>query len=66
MLEPTISAGKELGKQAAEEMKEKGITSGSIAIVCVDVSQPTMIDREAGIKADLKRSMAQMRVISNF
>ena len=46
-----VSAGKELGKQAAEEMKEKGITSGSIAIVCVDVAQPTMIDREAGIKA---------------
>ncbi|MCB5954215.1 sugar ABC transporter substrate-binding protein [Enterococcus sp. CWB-B31] len=45
-----VSAGKELGKQAAEEMKEKGITSGSIAIVCVDVAQPTMIDREKGLK----------------
>ena len=45
-----ISAGKELGKQAAEELKEKGITEGSIAIVCVDVAQPTMIDREKGIK----------------
>lgn len=45
-----VSAGKELGKRAAEEMKEKGITEGSIAIVCVDVAQPTMIDREAGLK----------------
>lgn len=45
-----VSAGKELGKQAAEEMKEKGITGGSIAIVCVDVAQPTMIDREKGLK----------------
>lgn len=45
-----VSAGKELGKQAAEEMKAKGITSGSIAIVCVDVAQPTMIDREKGLK----------------
>lgn len=31
-------------------MKEKGITGGSIAIVCVDVAQPTMIDREKGLK----------------
>ncbi|EOH83390.1 sugar ABC transporter substrate-binding protein [Enterococcus asini] len=45
-----VSAGKELGKQAAEEMKAKGITGGSIAIVCVDVAQPTMIDREKGLK----------------
>lgn len=45
-----VSAGKELGKQAAEEMKAKGITKGSIAIVCVDVAQPTMIDREKGLK----------------
>lgn len=45
-----VSAGKELGKQAAEEMKAKGIDSGSIAIVCVDVAQPTMIDREKGLK----------------
>jgi ribose transport system substrate-binding protein len=45
-----VSAGKQLGIQAATEMKEKGITSGSIAIVCVDVAQPTMIDREKGIK----------------
>ncbi|MXS25392.1 sugar ABC transporter substrate-binding protein [Enterococcus gallinarum] len=45
-----VSAGKELGKRAAEEMKEKGITGGSIAIVCVDVAQPTMIDREKGLK----------------
>lgn len=45
-----VSAGKDLGEQAAEEMKEKGITGGSIAIVCVDVAQPTMIDREKGIK----------------
>ena len=45
-----VSAGKELGKKAAEEMKEKGITKGSIAIVCVDVAQPTMIDREKGLK----------------
>ncbi|WP_314062354.1 sugar ABC transporter substrate-binding protein [uncultured Vagococcus sp.] len=44
------SAGKELGKRAAEEMKAKGINSGSIAIVCVDVAQPTMIDREKGLK----------------
>ncbi|MGM0123038.1 ribose transport system substrate-binding protein [Enterococcus sp. AZ194] len=45
-----VSAGKELGKQAAEEMKTKGITGGTIAIVCVDVAQPTMIDREKGLK----------------
>ena len=45
-----VSAGKELGKKAAEEMKAKGITKGSIAIVCVDVAQPTMIDREKGLK----------------
>ncbi|SKA09739.1 ribose transport system substrate-binding protein [Pilibacter termitis] len=45
-----VSAGKELGVQAAKEMKEKGITKGSIAIVCVDVAQPTMIDREKGLK----------------
>lgn len=45
-----VSAGKELGKKAAEEMKAKGIDKGSIAIVCVDVAQPTMIDREKGLK----------------
>lgn len=45
-----VSAGKELGKRAAEEMKERGIKKGSIAIVCVDVAQPTMIDREKGLK----------------
>lgn len=45
-----VSAGKELGLRLAEEMKAKGITGGSIAIVCVDVAQPTMIDREKGLK----------------
>jgi ribose transport system substrate-binding protein len=49
-----VSAGKELGKKAAEEMKEKGITKGSIAIVCVDVAKPTMIDREKGLKEGFK------------
>lgn len=49
-----VSAGAELGKHAAEEMKAKGITSGSIAIVCVDVAQPTMIDREKGVKKAFK------------
>ncbi|EOH87458.1 sugar ABC transporter substrate-binding protein [Enterococcus villorum] len=45
-----VEAGRKLGENAAKEMKEKGITSGSLSIVCVDKSQPTMIAREKGLK----------------
>lgn len=51
------AAGEELGKKAAEEMKEKGVTKGSISIVTVDKSQPTMIAREKGIKKGFNEVM---------
>lgn len=51
------AAGEELGKKAAEEMKGKGITKGSISIVTVDKSQPTMIAREKGIKKGFNEVM---------
>ncbi|GHU38516.1 D-ribose ABC transporter substrate-binding protein [Bacilli bacterium] len=50
-------AGADLGKQAAEKMKADGITKGSIAIVCVDRAQPTMIAREKGLKAGFEEVM---------
>lgn len=50
-------AGKDLGMKAAEEMKEKGITSGSLSIVCVDRAQPTMIAREKGLKEGFEEIM---------
>jgi ribose transport system substrate-binding protein len=43
-------AGVELGKKGAEILKEKNITSGKIALVAVNLTQTTMIDRMQGIK----------------
>lgn len=54
-----VLAGKELGRQAAEEMKEKGITKGSVTIVCVDRAQPTMIAREKGLKEGFAEVMGE-------
>lgn len=43
-------AGIELGKQGATYLKEKGITSGKISLVAVNLTQTTMISRQEGIK----------------
>ncbi|WP_429001782.1 sugar ABC transporter substrate-binding protein [Vagococcus zengguangii] len=52
-----VLAGEDLGRNAAKEMKEKGITSGTLTIVCVDKSQPTMIAREKGLKQGFEEEM---------
>ncbi|HJF16452.1 MAG TPA: sugar ABC transporter substrate-binding protein [Globicatella sulfidifaciens] len=52
-----VLAGRDLGMKAAEELKEKGITSGSISVVCVDRAQPTMIAREKGLKEGFNEVM---------
>ncbi|EPH95817.1 MULTISPECIES: sugar ABC transporter substrate-binding protein [unclassified Enterococcus] len=52
-----VEAGRKLGENAAKEMKEKGITSGSLSIVCVDKSQPTMIAREKGLREGFEEVM---------
>lgn len=43
-------AGEELGKKGAEHLKSKGITSGKISLVAVNLTQTTMTYRQDGIK----------------
>ena len=43
-------AGEELGKRAAEYMKNKGITSGKIALAATNLTQTTMTYRQEGIR----------------
>ncbi|MBD3949269.1 sugar ABC transporter substrate-binding protein [Tuanshanicoccus lijuaniae] len=54
-----VEAGHELGVRAATALKEKGITSGSLAIVTVDRAMPTMIDREKGLRAGFEEVMGE-------
>jgi len=50
-------AGEELGKNAAEYIKSKGITKGKIAIVAVNLTQTTMTYRQEGIKKGFETAM---------
>lgn len=52
-------AGIELGKQGATYLKEKGITSGKISLVAVNLTQTTMISRKDGIKEGFKEVMGK-------
>lgn len=44
-------AGEDLGKKAAEYLKSKGITTGKIGLVAVNLTQTTMTYRQEGIKS---------------
>lgn len=51
------SAGEKLGVEGAKCLKEKGVTSGSIALVACNLTQTTFIDRYEGIKAGFAKEM---------
>ena len=50
-------AGIELGKKGAEILKSKNITSGKIALVAVNSTQTTMVDRMKGIQEGFNEIM---------
>ena len=50
-------AGEQLGENGARELKEKGITSGEIALVAVNLTQTTMTYRQEGIKKGFENVM---------
>lgn len=50
-------AGEELGKQAAEYLKSKGITRGKLALAAVNLTQTTMTYRQEGIKKGFEAVM---------
>lgn len=50
-------AGEQLGENGAKELKEKGITSGEIALVAVNLTQTTMTYRQDGIKKGFENIM---------
>lgn len=50
-------AGKDLGKQGAEHLKNKGIKEGKIALVATNLTQTTMVYRMQGIKAGFEEVM---------
>ncbi|MDV4149326.1 sugar ABC transporter substrate-binding protein [Clostridium sp. AL.422] len=50
-------AGEQLGENGAKELKEKGITSGKIGLVAVNLTQTTMTYRQDGIKAGFEKVM---------
>lgn len=52
-----VEAGRKLGQEGAKALKEKGITSGSLTVVTVDLAMPTMIDRQKGLKEGFEEEM---------
>lgn len=50
-------AGEQLGENGANELKAKGITSGKIGLVAVNLTQTTMTYRQEGIKAGFEKVM---------
>lgn len=52
-----ISAGEELGRRAAQHLKENNISKGSIALVATNLTQTTMINRQDGIKNGFEAEM---------
>lgn len=50
-------AGEELGKRAAEYLKNKGIIRGKIALAAVNLTQTTMTYRQEGIKKGFETVM---------
>ncbi|ADL52306.1 sugar ABC transporter substrate-binding protein [Clostridium cellulovorans] len=50
-------AGEELGKQAGEYLKSKGIKTGKIALAAVNLTQTTMTYRQEGIKKGFEKAM---------
>jgi ABC-type sugar transport system, periplasmic component len=52
-------AGEELGKQAGEFLKSKGIKNGKIALAAVNLTQTTMTYRQEGIKKGFEGAMGE-------
>ncbi|MBE6053617.1 MAG: sugar ABC transporter substrate-binding protein [Clostridium sartagoforme] len=50
-------AGEQLGENGAKELKEKGITSGKISLVAVNLTQTTMTYRQEGVKKGFEKVM---------
>lgn len=50
-------AGEQLGEEGANELKEKGIKSGKIALAAVNLTQTTMTYRQEGIKKGFEKVM---------